>query len=143
MDPFATSDDVANRWRPLTPAEATVADTLVLDASSLIRARFPGIDSQAASGQLDPNVLTMVCAGMVKRALIAPAEGVSQSSETVGPYSQSQTFANPMRNVFLTAADEILILGYIPRGSSHRYGNTTTKVAGDGEIANVYGYGYY
>jgi hypothetical protein len=32
----------------------------------------------------------------------------------MGPYSQSQTFANPLGNVFLTAADMTLILGYQP-----------------------------
>lgn len=118
--PFATAADVAARWRPLTPAEETVAGTLVLDASALIRARFPGID-----GQVDPDILTMVVAGMVKRALIAPLDGVSQASEGTGPYSHSESFANPMRNMFLTAADEVLILGYQPAAVSMRFSNTS------------------
>lgn len=116
--PFATSGDVADRWRPLTPAEETVAETLVIDASALLRQRFPGID-----GQVDADILTMVVAGMVKRALIAPLDGVSQTSEGTGPYSHSESFANPMRNVFLTAADEVLILGYQPSGGSFRFSN--------------------
>jgi hypothetical protein len=129
---FATAQDVADRWRPLSDSEETLADVLCGDASTLIRARFPGIDGQAAAGQIDPDILTIVVAGMVKRAMIAPADGVSQQSETVGPFSRAQSFANPLQNVFLTAADLVLILGYQPSASSHRYANDTNRVEGCG-----------
>lgn len=132
MADFATAADVAARWRPLTSAETVVATTLCADASALIRQRFPGID-----GQVDPAILTMVVAGMVKRALIAPDDGVSQESEATGPYSHSQTFANPMQNVFLTAADLVLIQGYKPKGGTFAYGNTTTQCGESYQI--VYG----
>jgi hypothetical protein len=39
---------------------------------------------------------------MVKRAMIAPSDGITQQSEAMGPYSQSQSYANPLGNVFLT-----------------------------------------
>lgn len=122
--PFATADDVAARWRPLSSDEQDRADILAEDASALIRARFPGID-----GQVDATILTMVVAGMVKRAMIAPSDGVSQESEGLGPYTHSQTFTNPMGNVFLTAADLVLIQGYKPKGGTFAYGNTTTAVS--------------
>lgn len=138
--PFATATDVADRWRPLTSAEATVAAALVGDASALIRARFPGIDAQVASGGVGADVLRMVVAGMVKRALIAPADGVSQESESTGPYSHSQSFANPLRNVFLTAAELVLIQGYKPRGGTYGYGNTTEQTGSGYPI--VYGFGF-
>ncbi|NUR24988.1 MAG: hypothetical protein HOV83_03920 [Catenulispora sp.] len=133
---YATAQDVADRWRPLTSDETSVAAVLAADASAVIRARFPGIDGQVDSGAVDPDILKMVVAGMVKRALISPAEGVSQQSETAGPYSHSQTFANPMRNVYLTEADLVLILGYIPTGSSHNFANDTT------DCSASYGYVY-
>lgn len=136
--PFATSADVAARWRPLTAAESTVADVLVGDASALIRQRFPGIDATIAAGNLDPDLVKMVVAGMVKRALIAPLDGVSQQAEGTGPYSHSETFANPMRNVFLTAADLVLIEGYKPKAGSHRFGNDTTQTTAP--YSGVYGW---
>ena len=139
LDAFATHEDVADRWRPLTAAEAVLADTLCWDASALLRARFPGIDASIAAGTPSADVVMMVCAGMVRRALIAPSDGVSQQSETAGPFSQSQSYSNPMRNVFLTAADETLILGYRPKAMSVGYSNTTTRVENSGP-AYVYGW---
>ncbi|HEY5201196.1 MAG TPA: hypothetical protein VIJ31_09825, partial [Acidothermaceae bacterium] len=127
LTPFADADDVAARWRPLSAAEQTVAGILASDASALIRARFPGIDSQVLGGALDPGILTMVVAGMVRRAMTAPSTGVTSQSETAGPFSHSQTFANPLGNVFLTAADLTLIIGYQPAGQTNTYGNTTTR----------------
>jgi hypothetical protein len=137
--PFASALDVEARWRPLTSAEMLVAEVLVSDASTLIRARFPGIDGQVSSGSIDPDILTIVVSGMVKRALVAPLDGVTQQSEGMGPYSQGQTFANPMRNVFLTAADLTLILGYQPTGQSHGFANTTSRMGGD-YYSRVYGW---
>lgn len=123
-DPFATADDVAARWRVLTPAEQDQADTLAGDASVLLRSRYADVDSRVASGDLDPATITIVVAGMVRRAMIGAAagDGVTQSSETAGPFSHSQSYANPMGNLFLTAADDLLIRGYRPRAVSMRLG---------------------
>jgi hypothetical protein len=123
-NPFASADDVAARWRVLTPAEQELADTLASDASMLIRARYSDVDARVATGSLDEDVLTAVVAGMVRRAMIGAAagDGVTQSSETVGPFSHSQSYANPMGNLFLTATDDVLIRGYRPRAVSMRLG---------------------
>jgi hypothetical protein len=139
-EPFANEDDVVARFRPLTAAEEEIVGALLSDASTRIRARFPGIDAQAAAGTIDPDVLTMITANMVKRALINPEDGVSQESQGAGPYSHSQTFANPMRNLFLTADDITTILGYQPGAGSHRYGNDTNQ-CGD-SVRIVYSNGY-
>lgn len=138
--PFATDQDVADRWRPLTDDELAVAAVLVGDASSVLRARFPGLDAQVASGLIDPNILRIVVAGMVMRALIAPEPGVSQESEKVGPIAHGRTFANPMRKMFILDDELLLIEGYRPRAGSFRYGNDTTNVEGVGP-GYVYGYG--
>jgi hypothetical protein len=139
LEPFAHAQDVADRWRPLTSAEEPVAELLVRDASAVIRARFPGIDGQVASGQVSADVLEIVVANMVKRAMIAPADGISQASEAMGPFSHSQSYANPLGNVFLTAAETTLILGYQPSGMSVGFANDTTRTSGDA-YSRVYGW---
>lgn len=138
-DPFATADDVAARWRPLNSDEQAIATTLAGDASLIIRARFPGIDSEVQSGQVDPAVLVTVVAGMVKRAMIAPSDGVASQSDGMGPYSHSQTYANPLGNVFLTQADIVLILGYQPAGQSVTFANDTCRTGAD-VYSRVYGW---
>jgi hypothetical protein len=122
-NPFATADDVAARWRPLSSDEQDRADLLASDASALIRARYADVDARVASGDLDGQTVTIVVAGMVRRAMIGAAagDGVTQSSETVGPFSHSQSYANPMGNLFLTAADDLLIRGYRPRAMSVQF----------------------
>src|SRR5690349_649850 len=136
---FATADDLAARWRPLTAQETTTAQALLFDASLLIRARFPGIDAQVTSGGVDPDVLVMVVTGMVKRAMIAPADGISQESQGMGPYTHSQSYANPLGNVFLTQADMTLILGYQPAGQTMQFANDTCRTSGDA-YSRVYGW---
>jgi hypothetical protein len=129
MTAFATTDDVAARWRPLSAAELIVAGTLLDDASAILRAEYPGIDAQITSGAVDAANVRIVAAGMVKRALISPDEGVTQESQTVGPYSHSQSYANPLRNLFITAADRLLIVGREVTASSAYFTNDTTQCA--------------
>ncbi len=122
-DPFADPSDVAARWRPLTPAEEETAAALLQDASALLRASYPGIDDQVASGAVDPDVMVAVAANMVKTAMIglAAGGGATQYSETVGPFSTSTSFANPTGNLFVTQAMDAMIRGYRPRARSVRY----------------------
>lgn len=127
MEPFATPSDVAARWSGYRDSDEDIAATLCEDASSILRAEFPDIDDRIANGSLDRARATQVVAGMVKRALIAPMDGVDSQSETVGPYSYSQKYANAMQNIFLVAPDRLLILGYRAKGMSMRFGNTTNQ----------------
>lgn len=137
-DPFADNTDVAVRWRPLNTNEQAQADALCQDASAVIRARFPGIDSQVVGGTVDGDVLIMVVAGMVKRAMIGGADGVTSQTEALpGGFSRGQTFANPLGNVFLTAADLVAILGYQPAGQSNTFANDTRRHGAGGDFVNL------
>lgn len=95
--PFASVDDLAARWHSLTDTERTTATTLLADASDVIRTTVP---TWADASQ---DTLKRVTCAMVKRAMIAANNvGVSQASETVGPFANSWTFSNPGGDLYLT-----------------------------------------
>jgi hypothetical protein len=113
MAAFATTANLVARWRPLSVAETAQASVLLDDASATVRAEYPGVDAAIVAGTLDAGIPLLVVCGMVKRAMIASetGEGVQSQSETAGPFAHSQTYANPMGNVYLTKQDRRL-LGY-------------------------------
>lgn len=97
---FASSADLKSRW-PEMP-DSTVADTLLDDASQLIRDTCPGWT--AAS---EATLRAIVCA-MVKRAMISGLDnaGLSSSQETAGPFSQTWNYANPTGDLYLTRTEK-------------------------------------
>lgn len=121
MAALATQLDIEARWRDLTPAESGTVNALLDDASALLRAEYPDIDDRIATGNLDADVVAGIVAGMVKRSLMSPEPGITQESETAGPFSHSHQFANPYGDVFLTKADRTLIEGRRSKAISIRY----------------------
>lgn len=107
-DPFATATDLADRWRPLSPAEAARAEVLLGDASAIIRTLSPGIDAKIADDLLDPGVPKAIACAMVKRVMQGPSDldGVSQTQQTAGPFSQGVSFANPTGDLYLTKTEK-------------------------------------
>lgn len=111
--PFAVASDLADRWRPLSTAEQAQATILLADASTILRAECPDVDERLAADPptLDSDLPVMIVCAMVKRAMIAAADaaGVGSVQQTAGPFSQSQTFTNPMGNLYLTKAERRLL----------------------------------
>lgn len=112
---FADVSDIEARWRTLTVDEKARAAVLIEDASAVLSRLVtvdPNDEQQAA-------VLTTVCCNMVIRAMSATESdmfGVSQSSMTAGPYSQSMNYANPSGDMYLTKMEKRLLgisSGYI------------------------------
>lgn len=104
--PFATSEDVAARWRTLSDAEVGVADILSIDASAMIRERWADVDSRIASGDLLLSSVTRVVASMVKRSMLAgDTAGIESRAQTAGPFSVNDKFSNPTGNLYFTAAE--------------------------------------
>lgn len=124
---FATLADLAESWRPLlTDAESVRAATLLAHASRRMRvaakAQGRDLDTDLADARLDPLDVAMVATSMVQRAMTGGSviPGVTQQQETVGPFSQSVTFANPMGNLYLSK-DDYLQLGLRPvKGAAKR-----------------------
>jgi hypothetical protein len=109
-DPFATPGDVAAVWRPLSDAEEAVAMRLLAYASTLIRVRVPGVDDRVEAGDLDPTLPEMVAVDMVLRAMRRPA-GVKSVTDTVGPYTHSESYADAVSSGLLSlSGDELGLL---------------------------------
>lgn len=107
--PFDTVDGFIN-WlgRPLTPAEAAALPSLLLDASqAILDADKHGV----LDDQTTPSATVVrITRKMTKRALPGTVAGgvpVTQGSQSWGPFSQSQTYANPAGDIYLAKQDKI------------------------------------
>lgn len=102
---FATVDDLVARWRRLDDEESARASTLLADAAAIIEAE--GVDASEPD-EATAALLKMVSCEMVKRAMQAsPAQpAATQGSVTVGPFSESFTYANPTGDLYLTKAEK-------------------------------------
>lgn len=120
MAAFATAQDVANRWRPLSTAEETRATVLLGDAATRIRAAFPDVDERIDAGVLDPDVPLIVSVEMVRRAMLAPVDQApaGQVQQTAGPFSQSVSYVNPTGDLYLTRDERRMLGGGRQRASS-------------------------
>lgn len=109
---FATVDDVAARWRELSESEETRCMALLNDASDLIRTTCP---NWQAAGQ---DTLRRVCCAVVIRAMqFGDMQGVTQTSQTAGPFTQSWSFGDPAGDLYLTKAEKRSLGGTVRLGS--------------------------
>lgn len=101
-DPFATAADLEAVWRPLTDAEEDRADALLARASRMIRRRWSNVDDRITSGDLDADEVSDVVLEMVQTAMTTPTLGVSQESQTAGPYNHSVKYDNPAGRLYFS-----------------------------------------
>lgn len=112
---YAAVSDIEARWRTLSDSEQARAAVLLDDAAAILDA-FVTVD---ATDEEQAALLKQVSCSMVIRAMSATETdsfGVSQSSMTAGPYSQSWTYANPSGDMYLTKLEKRLLgitQGYI------------------------------
>ena len=99
---YATVEDLASRWRALDASEESRADVLLEDAAVVI-------DSYLRGKVASEDALRVVSCNMVKRAMDADMSGVSQQTETAGPYSQTFTWANPNGDMYLTKRERDML----------------------------------
>lgn len=110
--PLATHVDLESRWHALTDAERAQADELLADASEIIRNRLSRYtqthdpDWWAAHRRM----LTAVCCQMARTAMqqqvAGVPEGVTQASETTGPFTTSYSWSSP--DGYLRFTDDML-----------------------------------
>ena len=99
--PFAEVSDLEARWRTLSDDEKRTAQTLLEDATGMMLAAAPDCVSAVSASELRRICCRMVRDAMATGSLDAPS-GVSQTSETVGPFSHSFTFESPNGRLYLT-----------------------------------------
>lgn len=84
MSDLAVVADVVGMFRPLSDLETTLAGSLILRASAMLRNNAPGIDARITAGTLDPILASTAVAQMVIRVLKNPH---SFRQQTTGPFS--------------------------------------------------------
>ena len=109
--PFATVQDLKDRWPDYPTGSDTLATTLLGDASVRIRTECKDVDARISDGALDSAVPKMIVCEMVKRSMIASSSqmGVTSIQETAGPLSQSLSYANPMGELYLKKQERRLL----------------------------------
>lgn len=112
MAAFAKTSDLEARWRALKDDEAERAEALLEDAATIIEAECEraGVTLDHSSSSTASRLKTVSCE-MVKRAMVASVDqsAVTQGSMTVGPFSQSLTYANPTGDLYLTKRERRML----------------------------------
>lgn len=102
---YATFEDLQARSPELldeTRAQALLDDAsaMIYSLASSVGVAFDASDEQAAA------LLRKACCASVLRALSSCGASVSSSTETVGPFSQTYSYANPSGDLYLTASEK-------------------------------------
>lgn len=105
---FASVDDVAGLFRPLSPEEARRAEALIPVVEDSLRQeaknRGRDLDGMVSSGALLSSVLKSVIVDVVSRTLMTSTTGgdpVSQFTQSALGYSVSGTYLNPGGGLFI------------------------------------------
>lgn len=114
MADYATVDDLAALWKPLTPAEREMAAQVIPLVSAEIRAKarqygkdFDELLAEDDTGDLSL-VVRSVCCDVVRRYMgdvTADGPSLSQMSQAAGGYTVSGTFLVPGGGLFLKRSE--------------------------------------
>lgn len=105
---YATVSDYEARYGEVASSQQAVVEVRLADAAIVLDAL---VDTADADEQMLSR-LNLVSCSMVNRAMVAEADGavgVSNTSYTMGPFSQSATFANPSGDLYLTANERRML----------------------------------
>ncbi|MCT1607160.1 phage Gp19/Gp15/Gp42 family protein [Nesterenkonia massiliensis] len=99
--PFATVDELKERWPDLPPGAEDHATVLLKDASQFI------LDVCPEAAQADPASRLRVACAVVRRSMTVPDHlaGLSSGQETTGGVSRSWTPSNPHGDFYLTKTE--------------------------------------
>ena len=117
MRPFATVPELEARWRPLSVEEGALAEALLTDAAYMLSKQVIVDETDDTQAYL----LMVISCNMVKRAMMNSGTdmlGITQTSMTAGPYTQSYTYQNPSGDMYITNRERRLLgIGTLKIGS--------------------------
>lgn len=145
---YATIEDIAALWRPMTPQEMQRAEALlpVVCAALRVEACKAGksLDEMAVASEDLAQVAKSVTVDVVARALMTSThqEPVTQLSESAGGYSASGAFLVPGGGLFIKKS-ELARLGLLRQriGVIEPYGGISQGDFGDSPCQNSGGKG--
>ncbi len=104
--PFATVQDLKDRWPDFPTGGDTLAGVMLEDASQYI------LDVCAASVNADPDTRKRVVCSVVKRSMVvSDSDGVGTESiqQGAGPYQETRRFTNPHGDFYLTKQEKLAL----------------------------------
>ena len=110
MEPFATVEDYqARHTGTLSEQEGALVATRLVDATAKVASELElaGVnwERRMASSEVFRSMLTQVTCAMVERAVASGLPGVKSRQQSAGPYSFTDTMANPMGDLYLLASE--------------------------------------
>lgn len=110
-DAYATFADLQQRWPGIPDSSRGRAEALLEDAAVILDAEKPPVPDPATGVLPDERVRRLVSCSMVERIMKndGTAAGVTQGSRTMGPFSESVTYANPTGDLYLTKSERKLL----------------------------------
>lgn len=122
MTTYAEPDDLATRFpRELTDDEETRAETLLEDASFWLGVWVPGLGDAITSGNDQvAQAAKLLVVAMVRRNLLTPLmdDGVSSTTQVVGPFQNVVAYRNPDGNLYLYSKELDAIRGLMRSNQS-------------------------
>lgn len=111
-DVYATVGDVEARWRALSDSEETRCGALIEDAGDLIRTTCPNWQTAGAD-----TLRRVTCAAVIRAMQSGDMQGVTQTSQTTGPFTQSWSYSDPAGALYLTRQEKRSLGGTLRLGS--------------------------
>ncbi|AVJ50227.1 hypothetical protein I5J36_gp09 [Mycobacterium phage Mendokysei] len=109
-DAYATAEELQAYWRPLSSDEQARA-TVLLKRAALRINELPG------STDFNAATCNDVSLDMVKRAMLGGG-GVKSTSQAMADMSTTQSYVNPVGNLYLTEEEKSRLYGYPPAAFS-------------------------
>lgn len=111
---YASVDELAERWRPLSESEKKVAAVLLEDAATILDAELERCHL-TAEGRSDK--LRYVSCQMVRRQMASDVGGdFSSISRTAGSFTEQIAPSNPSGDMYLTSNERRLLGVPLNRG---------------------------